>query len=566
MRRESANKNNRHYVSTELTSAISIAIIIGMLAMFYLYTTNQKKEILDSNEQAMNLVTQSILLNLNSIMVAGYADIAKDFANDLKSIPGVSNVHITRNNGSEAFLDNKTINNVNYHIGEEAFYTRADEDFIQIIQQDDPHLLKVLATNQVTHYYESVEGIEFLTFLAPIENTKRCYNCHGDEEAIRGIIKVSTSLDPVKKVLDEAWSNTSVIFLVTSLIIVIATLSMVFETLIFPLNELTGAMKQVANGRLHLRAPISGNNELTDIARNFNVMIHRIEHSYLQQQQEQDKLLAIVQTNQEGVICSDTNGNIVLANPAASVILNKKIKKLIGSKIETCLDGEEVVANWFQNETELSLPKVINFNERKLNVAPNIIKNEKGSIIGKSLRIQDITEELEIRSRLQQLSTLDSLTGLFNRRYFDTTVGIEIERSSQDNQQLSLLMLDIDFFKKVNDTHGHDVGDKVLVDISTLLKNEIRSNDIPCRFGGEEFILLLPETNMENAIKLAERIRKKIKKSEIGGIFITVSIGISSVDITATKGSDELLKIADTQLYRAKKTGRNKVCWPEESA
>jgi len=563
--REESNNNKQKYVSTQLTSAISIAIIIGMLAMFYLYTTNQKREILYSNEQAMNLVTQSILLNLNSIMLAGYADIAKDFADGLKLIPGITDVHITRIDGSEAFLDNNTIDEVNFHTGEEAFYPRDEEYYAQIILKDDPNLLKVIASNQVLYFYETVEENDFLTFYAPIENSKRCQNCHGDEEAIRGLIKVSTSLEDVQTVLDDAWLNTSIIFLVTGIIIVIATLSMVFESLIFPLNELTGAMKQVANGRLHLRAPISGNDEFTEIARNFNVMIHRIEHSYIQQRQEQDKLLSIVQTNQEGVICADTDGIIVLVNPAASKILNKKIKQLMGTELVACLNDEKVVAGWFNNESELQQPKIINLNNRMLNVAANTIKNEQDNVIGKSVRFQDITDELEIKNRLQQLSTLDSLTGLFNRRHFDLTVGIEIERSSQDKQQLSLLMLDIDFFKKVNDTHGHDVGDKVLVDISKILKNAVRSNDIPCRFGGEEFILLLPETNIENAMKLAERIRRKIENTEIGGIYITVSIGVSSVDVTESKGSDELLKIADTELYRAKDSGRNKVCWPEKS-
>lgn len=563
MSKTTVTKIKQQYVSRQLTTAISIAILIGMLAMFLLYASNQKREILDSNENAMSLVAQSIILNLHSIMVAGYADIARDFADGLKTIPGITEVHITRVDGSEAFLDNETIDSVNEFTGEESFYTRDTEEFSQIISPDDPILVGVLESQNMQQYYEEQNGEEFLTFLAPIKNMERCYNCHGKNHTVRGFLKVSTSLDLITKILEEKTRNTVLIFFVTSVIIIIATLSLVFESLIFPLNNLTGAMRQVANGRLHLRAPVNGNDEFTEIARNFNVMIHRIEHSYLQQQQEQNKLLAIVQTNQEGVICTDISGNIVLVNPAASKILNRKTDSLIDKPVDDLMTKFKTDSAWFDGSEESVKPRLVEYKKKNLNMVANVISDDSGTLLGRSLRFQDVTEELEIRNRLKQLSTVDSLTGLFNRRHFDQSISQEIERSVADQQQLSLLMIDIDFFKKVNDTHGHDVGDKVLVDISKIIKKAVRSNDIPCRFGGEEFIVLLPETLINNAEMLAERMRKKIENTEVGGINITVSIGVSSLNMTAANKPDELLKLADTELYRAKNSGRNLVCVTE---
>ena len=163
--------------------------------------------------------------------------------------------------------------------------------------------------------------------------------------------------------------------------------------------------------------------------------------------------------------------------------------------------------------------------------------------------------------RLHEESVRDPLTGLFNRRYMNILAELEFRKSKRYSQPLSVLMIDIDHFKKINDKYGHKVGDKVLKMVAQQIKNLIRGADIPIRYGGEEFVVILPNTTKENAFKLAERLRKTVENNpiEIDGLKIrcTLSIGISSMDDNP-QTFEELVNIADKRMYAAKQSGRNR--------
>jgi diguanylate cyclase (GGDEF)-like protein len=177
----------------------------------------------------------------------------------------------------------------------------------------------------------------------------------------------------------------------------------------------------------------------------------------------------------------------------------------------------------------------------------------------------------ESQKALSLQATTDPLTGLFNRRHFYKLARMEIRKALRYSRPLSLIMCDIDFFKKVNDTYGHPLGDKVIKMIAETAKNELRTTDILARYGGEEFIILLTETSAANAFTLCERLRKKIeKKTVLKGkekISVTTSFGISDHLIKSEKsGSEEDKKIitklitgADQALYESKEAGRNRV-------
>lgn len=162
----------------------------------------------------------------------------------------------------------------------------------------------------------------------------------------------------------------------------------------------------------------------------------------------------------------------------------------------------------------------------------------------------------------------DPLTGLFNRYTFKDMLRSELDRAQRYDRHLSLLMIDIDYFKKINDQYGHIMGDRVLVELSEVLKASFRKTDIITRFGGEEFAIILPETTLGHATMLAERIRKQIETNDyshlIGANHLTVSIGISNyftpADEHPRKSDIKLIHSADKALYAAKKEGRNKVC------
>ncbi|MEB3338136.1 MAG: PAS domain S-box protein, partial [Leptolyngbyaceae bacterium] len=170
---------------------------------------------------------------------------------------------------------------------------------------------------------------------------------------------------------------------------------------------------------------------------------------------------------------------------------------------------------------------------------------------------------LRLQETLQYQSTRDPLTGLFNRRYLEETLNQELSRAQRQQHPISVIMLDIDHFKRFNDTHGHEAGDYVLQTVSTLLKENVRSSDIACRYGGEEMILVLPDSSLEETYNRAEAIRRVISQIAISHNgqtlgSLTASFGIASFPQHGSVGST-LVQAADAALYRAKAAGRNQV-------
>ncbi len=185
-----------------------------------------------------------------------------------------------------------------------------------------------------------------------------------------------------------------------------------------------------------------------------------------------------------------------------------------------------------------------------------------GSIIRVSA-IRDITEQKKLTRELHNLARTDALTGAYNRRALMEIFDFEYAKSRRYNHHFALLMIDIDFFKKINDEYGHDIGDYVLKRLVSESENQMREADCFARWGGEEFLALLPETELNEAAQVAERLRERISQIVINKdnsrIQITVSIGLTEVT-DYESNFDDILKKADTALYSAKAGGRNQVC------
>lgn len=176
-------------------------------------------------------------------------------------------------------------------------------------------------------------------------------------------------------------------------------------------------------------------------------------------------------------------------------------------------------------------------------------------------------ENVELYQKMHELATIDSLTGIYNRLYFQERLSKEIELAQKEQYELSLAIFDIDYFKRFNDTYGHLFGDKVLKHIAELIKNSLRSRDILARFGGEEFVILLPRTGINEACEKVENLRKIISgtviKDDLITASVTVSFGVSSYP-EYSNNEGELLRTADNALYDAKKCGRNCVRVPKD--
>lgn len=268
----------------------------------------------------------------------------------------------------------------------------------------------------------------------------------------------------------------------------------------------------------------------------------------------------------DGVLVMDVGNRIVDFNPALPMIVPQVQKTIIGISALEVLKPYPELVNHIQDNSPEAIE--VQFNGEKgthyyqSKISPVLDRQKR--IVGKILTLHDITEMKHLLQQLQNLATVDGLTGIYNRRYFTELANRELLRVERYGGDLSLIMLDLDHFKVVNDTHGHAAGDAVLISVAKLCYGTIRKTDIFSRHGGEEFVILLPETNFQAAMLLAERLRQAVEHISIKykelSLSITASFGVVSINSPINISLDDLLFYADKSVYLAKEKGRNCVC------
>ena len=277
----------------------------------------------------------------------------------------------------------------------------------------------------------------------------------------------------------------------------------------------------------------------------------------------------LIENMSDGVIVVDAQNRLVDINPAAEELLGASKRSRIGEPVETVLSIWSDVVEAFHEvrETQAVVPIGEPPNSYfDLKISP--LYDNHHRFLGRLVVWRDITLLKKAQADLQEQAVRDALTGLYNRRYLDETLERELARATRENQPMSFAMLDIDHFKGINDNCGHKEGDAVLQKLATLLLSHTRVDDIVCRYGGEEFLIVLPNVNAEIAFQVAERWRRSFVGLTMPlvpvEIKFTLSCGISEFPIDGhTK--EELISTADQALYRAKEMGRNRVViWQKE--
>lgn len=271
----------------------------------------------------------------------------------------------------------------------------------------------------------------------------------------------------------------------------------------------------------------------------------------------------LIEGMSDGVLVLDTNNRIVDMNPEAEKLLSASSAGTIGRHVE------EVFAPWadlvktFMNVDQTRVEVLASRDsDTYLDLQISPLFDKRKNFIGRLVMWRDISRLKKIQTELEKLATQDPLTHVYNRRHFYTLAEVEIHRSLRSQLPFSVILVDIDYFKSINDKYGHKAGDEALIHFTKICIQNLRKVDIFARFGGEEFVILLPEADLEQAKETAERIRKIVESTVLNidehQIKITASFGVSTF-----KGSpdtlDLLLQKSDEALYAAKNTGRNRV-------
>lgn len=325
-----------------------------------------------------------------------------------------------------------------------------------------------------------------------------------------------------------------------------------------PLTQIATAMQKLEKGEKHSDMPVIGNDELGIMARIFNRMSHEISRNAAELHQEKNKLTTIIYSAKEAILVSDAEGNVVLVNPEAERLLKKTAEEIVMGGFLNLVDDPDYLQTFMERQG-IGMPETLVYKDRVLHFYAATIKNEEGQNIGSAALIRDVTEEKKLAEKLHQMSFTDKLTGLYNRRWMEDILNKEFSRASRYGTELSLLFLDVDHFKKFNDTYGHNMGDRVLEVIGNSAKICFRKNDVSCRYGGEEFCIILPSTGPEGARIAAEHFRKDVESLRVDGLQVTITIGVVSFPKCHCQTPEELLKAADSALYEGKRTGRNRI-------
>ena len=294
----------------------------------------------------------------------------------------------------------------------------------------------------------------------------------------------------------------------------------------------------------------------------------------------------LIESMSDGVLVLDEQGRIVDINPAMRSIVDKEPSLLIGQNVSVVLNlwtpNTEQLLNGIETRKELRVSKKP-LSSRYLDLLITSLYDDNQKVNGRLLVFRDVTDRKEVekdlrramdrlqtqlieigilQSQLREQAIRDVLTNLFNRRYLEETLERELARATREAYPLCVIMMDLDYFKEVNDTYGHEVGDVVLKTLAETVTKQSRHGDFVCRYGGEEFVLVMPNINIEIAKGRADELHQIINSLNIRyGVFnltMTISMGVAMYPAHG-KTKEELMRAADQAMYAAKNTGRNRV-------
>ncbi|WP_419960571.1 histidine kinase N-terminal 7TM domain-containing protein [Psychrobacillus sp. BM2] len=273
---------------------------------------------------------------------------------------------------------------------------------------------------------------------------------------------------------------------------------------------------------------------------------------------------SVFESLKEGIIVLNQNHVIVDYNKAVLNVIPTMSSHYIGKPIAEALVQNPLLTEMLEEEQECDYTKFLESGAIHFRINFSEVVNKSGLYVGKIITFVNVTEKVRMEEKLRQLASLDGLTQLFNRTFFMRKSEMIFDDIMMDGGSISIIMFDIDHFKRVNDTFGHGAGDIVLTNVTSIAKENLRVTDFMGRYGGEEFIICMPETSLAEATYRANKIRQAVEESfttfNDEEILVTSSFGVSNVNMEAGEDKysvQQLIRQADQALYAAKHKGRN---------
>lgn len=263
----------------------------------------------------------------------------------------------------------------------------------------------------------------------------------------------------------------------------------------------------------------------------------------------------------DGILFVDRDNVVRICNERAAELRASRPEDIIGRPVLECHDPSSRAKVMRVIESLKKHPgrvhrRSVHRSDRTFEIVYSGVFDEKAEMLGVLAVSREITDKLKLARKLARMSITDALTGLYNHRHFYNILKQEMARARRHDRPLSLLLFDLDKFKEINDTLGHDEGDATLKTIGKLVKKNIRAIDFAFRYGGDEFTVILPEATRVEAFNAAERLRAAIEKAHLG--HITLSIGLA--ELKEVNDAIEFVRLTDNAMYSAKKQGGNRIC------
>lgn len=410
-----------------------------------------------------------------------------------------------------------------------------------VATDEEKELLDKFRSGELDSYYkvyknEYGENILYYAHVGPSVQ-QECLLCHGEpQNAPKALIKKYgrtegffnqigdiRSFDRVLMPLDGFIAQEEALFETRALALLITLVIIFFISFLF--------LKKANKETKKFQYVIDTLNELVIIKTNEKILL--VNQSFLE-------FFNVKNINEFYKKYSCLSNNFIIEESSLEINLNHITQELIDSL--DSIDKTKRIITMQNTRGELK------------SLTIKIYKSHNNEFV---IVLSDITNIKNKADMLEQKANVDGLTQVFSRQKFNELYHLELRRSHRYINALSLLFFDIDHFKKINDTYGHDVGDKTLITFAKIIQENIREYDIFARWGGEEFILLLPQTDMSAAFKIAEKLRKKVETYNFGIVgTVTCSIGVSM--LKKDDNEDSFLKRADNAVYKAKNSGRNR--------